>query len=279
VNTAVGDGALAANIAGGNTAVCASTLGNNTTGSANCAFGYQALVLNDSGGGNNAYGAGALFNNFDGVGNNAVGGNALSNNVSGSFCTAVGDGALFNSTGDFNTALGDNAGTDPGIVSNNIYVGDTGFAGDTNVIAIGGIPASGTDYDACFIGGVGANPQVTDGLTVCEVTVNLADGHLGIDCTHPSNPGSAPNSTPLRRSAPQQPHARPAMPNGTVGQVEKLEATVAQQQRQIETLTAQLKEQAETFTAQLKEQAAQIQKVSAQLEVSKPSPQVVANKP
>ena len=61
--------------------------------------------------------------------------------------------------------------------------------------------------------------------------------------------------------------------------VEKLEATVAQQQKQIETLTAQLREQAETFTAQLKEQATQIQKVSAQLEVSKPTPQVVVNKP
>ena len=42
------------------------------------------------------------------------------------------------------------------------------------------------------------------------------------------------------------------------GKVEKLEATVAQQQKQIETLTTQLNEQ-----------AAQIQKVSAQLEMSK----------
>jgi septal ring factor EnvC (AmiA/AmiB activator) len=50
--------------------------------------------------------------------------------------------------------------------------------------------------------------------------------------------------------------------------VEKLQATVAQQQKQIETLTAQLKEQ-----------AAQIQKVSAQLETSKPAPKVVANTP
>jgi septal ring factor EnvC (AmiA/AmiB activator) len=59
----------------------------------------------------------------------------------------------------------------------------------------------------------------------------------------------------------------------------ELKSTVAQQHKQIETLTAQLKEQAETFTAELKEQAAQIQKVSAQLEVSKPAPQVVVNKP
>ncbi len=56
------------------------------------------------------------------------------------------------------------------------------------------------------------------------------------------------------------------MLNGKVGKIEKLEATVAQQQKQIETLTAQLKEQ-----------AAQIQKVSAQLEASKPAPQVANN--
>ena len=48
--------------------------------------------------------------------------------------------------------------------------------------------------------------------------------------------------------------------------VQALEATVAQQRNGMETLTAQLKEQ-----------AAQIQKVSAQLEASKPAPQMVNN--
>jgi hypothetical protein len=48
--------------------------------------------------------------------------------------------------------------------------------------------------------------------------------------------------------------------------VQNLEVTVAQQAKGMEVLTAQLKEQ-----------AAQIQKVSAQLEVSKPAPQVVNN--
>jgi hypothetical protein len=42
---------------------------------------------------------------------------------------------------------------------------------------------------------------------------------------------------------------------------------------------SQLKSEMQTMIAQLKEQAAQIQKVSAQLEVSKPAPQVVTNKP
>jgi endosialidase-like protein len=42
---------------------------------------------------------------------------------------------------------------------------------------------------------------------------------------------------------------------------------------------SQLKSEMQTMVAQLKEQAAQIQKVSAQLEINKPAPQVVANKP
>jgi septal ring factor EnvC (AmiA/AmiB activator) len=50
--------------------------------------------------------------------------------------------------------------------------------------------------------------------------------------------------------------------------VAQLQATVAQQQKGMEVLTAQLKEQ-----------AAQIEKVSAQLDMSKPAAKVVVNKP
>lgn len=260
-NTGVGAGALVLNNQDSNTAV-----------------GTAALLLNTAGTQNSALGTGAMTNNDSGVNNTAIGAFALQNNVIGSNCTAVGNTALQNSTGDFNTALGANAGTDPQIVSNNIYVGDMGFMGDTNVIAIGGVAASGTPYDNCYIGGIVPQSQETDGVTVCEVSVRLKDGRLGIDCTHPSNPGSVPDSAHLRRSGTQQPNTRPAMPTGTVGQVEKLETTVAEQQKQIETLTAQLKEQAAQFTAQLKEQAARIQKVSGQLELRKPAQQVVANK-
>jgi trimeric autotransporter adhesin len=42
---------------------------------------------------------------------------------------------------------------------------------------------------------------------------------------------------------------------------------------------SQLKSEMQTMVSQLKEQAAQIQKVSAQVEVNKPAPQVVVNKP
>ena len=50
--------------------------------------------------------------------------------------------------------------------------------------------------------------------------------------------------------------------------VKQLEATVAQQQKGLEILTAQLKEQ-----------GTQIQKVTAQIEMSRPASRVVANKP
>jgi methyl-accepting chemotaxis protein len=42
---------------------------------------------------------------------------------------------------------------------------------------------------------------------------------------------------------------------------------------------SQLKSEMQTMVAQVKEQAAQIQKVSAQVEVNKPAPRVVVNKP
>jgi endosialidase-like protein len=52
--------------------------------------------------------------------------------------------------------------------------------------------------------------------------------------------------------------------------VEKLEATVAQQQKDFQATVAHL-------GARLEEQALQIQKVSAQLEMSKPAPRTVLN--
>src|SRR4029077_1833765 len=173
--------------------------------------------------------------------------------------------------------------------TNNIYIGDAGAPGDTNVIAIGAIAATGTPYANCFIGGIATQSQVADGVTVCQVTVRFADGRLGFDCVNPSSPGgSAPqgapranSAAPVPRNAPPQPFARPQF-QAMNDKVEKLEATVVQQHKKVEEQQesiAELKSTVGVLTAQLKEQAAQIQKVSAQLEVSKPAPQVVTKKP
>src|SRR5881275_786851 len=269
-NTADGQGALNSittglyNSAFGFLSVLSLTDGNFDTG-----VGAGALLL-DNGGSNTAVGAGALLSNSTGSGNSALGTFTLFNNVGGSNNTAVADLELENSTGDYNTALGANAGTDPGIVSKNIYVGDTGFAGDTNTIAIGGIAASGTPYQNCFIGGI-FGASVNAG-TAAAVYVDT-DGHLG---TVLVNAKGNQSSAPLRRGNGAQ---HQAMLNR---KVEKLQATAAEQQKQIvhqQKQISQQQRQIDVLTAQLKEQAAQIQKVSAQLEVNKPAPQVVTNKP
>ena len=57
--------------------------------------------------------------------------------------------------------------------------------------------------------------------------------------------------------------------------VEQQQANIAE----LKSTVAQQRKAMDVFTAQLKEQAAQIQKVSAQVEMSKPAPQVVSNKP
>src|SRR5213080_2930022 len=220
-----------------NTADGQGALGSLTTGLYNSAFGFLSVLslsdanfdtgvgagalLVDNGGENTAVGAGALLSNSTGSDNTAVGTFALFSNVTASSNTAVGVLALENSTGDYNTALGANAGTDPGIVSNNIYVGDTGFAGDTNTIAIGGIAASGTPYQNCFIGGIyGASLNAG---TAAAVYVDT-DGHLG---TVLVNAKGNQSSAPLRRGNGAQ---HQAMLNR---KVEKLQATAAEQQKQI----------------------------------------------
>jgi hypothetical protein len=88
-----------------------------------------------------------------------------------------------------------------------------------------------------------------------------SDGRLGTFTVDGADPGGFSS----------QPAAQPYVPQGAEQamlnlKVEKLQATVAQQRKQIEILTAQFKEQ-----------AAKIQKVSDQVELSKPAPRMVAS--
>jgi len=59
--------------------------------------------------------------------------------------------------------------------------------------------------------------------------------------------------------------------------VQGMEVSMAQQKKEFEATIAQQEKEIRSLTASLKEQAAQIQKVSAQLELSKPAPQTVKN--
>jgi uncharacterized coiled-coil protein SlyX len=258
--------------------------GNTTTfdGFYNDAVGAFALNGNVGGFSNNAVGNSALFFNINGAQNTAIGDLALdSNDADGAGTannnTAVGASSLTaNFSGSENTAVG--TGTGPNVVTgfNNTYVGDfvgslAGTPDESSTIRIGDLSnGNGAGSEACYIGGIFANNQPVNGTNIVQVTINLDTDQLGWD-TGPS--GKAPYIP--HRNAPQprvrpQPHHQAMLNND---KAEKLAATVAQQQVTL----AQQQKQIDTLTAQLREQAEQIQKVSAQLEMVRPTPRVVNN--
>jgi hypothetical protein len=129
-NTALGNSTLQSNTDGvNNTAVGSLTLNSNTTGANNTGVGAGALFNNSTGSPNTAVGVGALFNNTTGSNNTAIGYQALSANTIGVQNTAIGHLALVNNvTGDSNVALGTFAGDNVMTASSVICIG-AGVAG------------------------------------------------------------------------------------------------------------------------------------------------------
>src|SRR5436853_4537440 len=302
-DTGVGAAALLVDNGGTNTAVGAGALLNNSDGADNNAVGAFALFNNVSGFFNNAHGRNALLNST-GSQNNAMGDDAMFFNTTGSFNTAIGVDALdANVDGNNNVAVGDEAGTGLGASVN-------------NCIAIN-VPGAGpfaTLDNTCFIGSIFDQP-VSDVGTQEAVFVDQFNV-VGISASsrrfkHDIQPMDKASEAILalkpvtfkynadkngrtqygliaEEVATVNPDLVVQHKDGEIStvryeqvnamllneflkehkKVQNLEVTVAQQQKGMEVLTAQLKEQ-----------AAQIQKVSAQLEVSKPAPQVVATKP
>jgi hypothetical protein len=172
-NTGHGYGALQSNTVGtSNTAAGIWSLFSNTTGNNNTATGESALFFNTTASGNTASGSQALYNNLSGSDNTAMGFRALYSNRTGSNNTVIGIDALtHNSSGDDNIAIGRSAGRAlRGRESNNICIGDIGLTGESNAIRIGrqGI------HTATYVAGI-------SGTTVPEGVAVIVDsnGHLG----------------------------------------------------------------------------------------------------
>jgi Chaperone of endosialidase len=284
-DTANGVNALLSNTTGSqNTANGVGTLKQNTTGHANTANGYRALYINTTGRANTANGLQSLYSNTTGSQNTAEGLNALANNTIGSN----------------NLALGVSAGLNLTTGSNNIDIGASGVAGESGVIRIGKSPTA----TATFIAGI-AGKTVASGV---GVIVN-ASGQLGTilssarykEAIKPMDKMSEtilalkpvtfrykedldPDGVPqfgliaeqvekvnpdlvVRDEHGQVMTVRYEAVNAMLlneflkehRQVEELKGTVAQQQKQIEALTAA------------------VRKVSDQLALSKPAPQLVTN--
>src|SRR5437868_4226865 len=171
-NTANGFFALELNTTGNsNTANGSGALQNNTTGNFNTANGTGALFANTTGFNNTANGSGVLSSNTTGGDNSATGLNALVSNTTGSENTANGRSALNNNTtGGSNIVMGFAAGFNLTTGSNNIDIGSRGVAGESSKIRIGTKPAQ----SATFIAGI-------SGVTVASgvgVIVNTS-GQLG----------------------------------------------------------------------------------------------------
>jgi hypothetical protein len=149
-NTATGWKALSGNTTGfWNTATGAGALYRNN-GDENTATGIVALYSNTTGSANTATGIDALFSNATGFNNTATGTTALYQNTTGGNNTAVGFQALFNSRiGSGNIALGDNAGfgvttashvicigADGGNVNNSCFIGNIITTGIPNGVPV-----------------------------------------------------------------------------------------------------------------------------------------------
>jgi trimeric autotransporter adhesin len=144
-NTATGVNALISNTTGSfNTANGVNTLSRNTTGFQNAATGVQALFSNTTGFHNTASGFQALLSNTTGNHNTADGDNALVHDTTGSLNTAIGAHTLDqNVTGSSNVAVGFQAGFSI-TGSGNVCIGQNilGLAGESNVTRIGNIAAT-----------------------------------------------------------------------------------------------------------------------------------------
>jgi len=297
-NTAIGAGALLANVADQNTAVGAGALLSNSSGLNNTATGTFTLFSNTTASFNTAAGDNALFSNTIGTENTANGAFAMSANTEGSFNTAIGVAALSsNTTGAANTAIGEGAGSD--------------ITGDGNV-CIGElvIGAAGLD-NTTWIRNINTTAQSFAANINNYGTVRMTDGRLGYTTVvssrrykediKPMDKASeallALKPVTFRLKGELDPSHRPQwgliaeevekvnpdlVDRNNKGEVEsvrydmvnamllneflkehrkvkKLESTVVQQQKKIEALIVGL------------------QKVSAQIKVSKPAPRVVNN--
>ncbi len=179
-NVAIGWGALAANIAGGdnNVAVGLLALNANTTAHANTAIGEGAMQFTTTGEGNTAAGFHALLANTTGIHNVAVGANALVANTTANQNTALGEAALgFNTTGADNVGVGFQAGYPLGGLSQNVTGSRNTFIGTVSG------PGSNALTNATAIG-YGSIVGASNALVLGATGVNAVN--VGIGTTTPS---------------------------------------------------------------------------------------------
>jgi Chaperone of endosialidase len=294
-NTATGARALESNGTGdNNTATGAGALLYNS-GSGNTAVGSAALLYNTSGSSNTATGSSALLYNTTGSANTAIGDDALGGNTTGNNNTAVGSAALRrNVAGSSNIALGISAGSHLTHGNNNIDIGsDVGGDSESRTIRIGTTPTQLRTFVAgissvTVAGGVGVIVDTNGQLGTVVSSERFKDGIKPMDKAseailalkpvtfrykHELDPKGIPqfglvaeqvekvNPDLVARDDEGKPYTvrYDAVNAMLLNEFLKARRQIDAQQKQIDALTAGL------------------QKVSAQLEVSRPAPRTVKN--
>jgi trimeric autotransporter adhesin len=308
LNTANGYQALYSNTTGPfNTAVGNAALFNNITGDRNTAMGDGAMIANQTGSSNTAMGVSALRNNTTGTQNVAMGHNALLHNNAGAN-TAIGVAALrFNDFGVGNTALGYSAGFNI-TGSGNVCIGHdvTGLGGVNNTTWIRNVFASVATGAQVYvnaddqIGTLPSSRRFKEEIKPMEKASEVLFALKPVSFRYKKefDAGGAPMFGLIAEDVEQvDPDLVSRNENGEVETVryEQINAMllneflkehrkVEQQERKIREQDATITQLKQDFHSKLAQQQKQIealtaglQKVSVQIEASKPAPQVVNN--
>ncbi|PYL71190.1 MAG: hypothetical protein DMF22_07480 [Verrucomicrobia bacterium] len=305
-NTATGFQALASNTGNGhgNTAVGSQALLSNTTIGVNSGFDNTAVGLL------------ALFDNTIGHGNTAIGVQALQADTTGAVNTAVGQGALFHTTGNSNIALGSDAGFNIMTGNNNIDIYDPGVAADANTIRVGTQGTQTATFIAGITGvseggtvavvTINGNGQLGTQLPVVssrrfkkeiKPMDKASEAILGLKPVTFQLKSDSKGTPQFGLIAEEVAQVNPDLvmrdDKGEIytvryeavnamllneflkehRKVQEQEATISE----LKSTVAQQQEGMKVFAATLKEQDSKIQKVTDQLEVSKPATAVVVN--
>src|SRR6266404_2644974 len=296
-NTAEGQAALLSNTTGpANTANGAFALFSNTTGGFNTANGYQALLSNTTGTKNTAIGLNALQNNSSGADNTAIGYQALLSNNTAGANTAIGFSALENSTGNGNTAVGFGAGDSVTTASNVICIGTTGND-VSNSCYIGSIAGQtvGAGGSTCYVDNAGKlgvflsarrfKTDIVDMGAISEALlamrpvtfrykpeldkIGIPQFGLVAEEVEAINPDLVTRDKEGKVSTVRYEAVNAMLLNEFL----KEHKAFLEEQRKVQKLEAALA----AVNERLKEQEAKVERVSAQIEITKAAPQVVGN--
>ena len=291
-NTANGFGALLLNTTGpNNTAVGFEVLFANTTGFENAGTGSRALFANTTGFHNTADGFSALVRNTTGNHNTANGDVALSNNTTGNFNTTDGAHSLENnSTGSANTALGFGAGNNVTTAGNVICIG-SGVVGAnvSNSCFIGSVFGQTSSAGAAvFINSSGKLGTITSSRRFKEEIRPMAQSSEVLFALKPVTfrykkeiePQKIPQFGLVAEDVEAvDPDLVVRDKDGKVNTVryEAINAMLLNEFLKEHRTVQELKQEITALTATVKEQTVQIQKMSAQVDASKPAQQIVLN--